>query len=151
MNLYSNVLRTAWTKWKKITKKKRNREYCVWGTKTESVCCLKVNHGIQWERKKEIIASSECDTHFGCLFTAMRSNVCVYPFIHYPMCSIKISYNLLNFPLVRTSHNGHVAYREIWREFATIVPSLACWLALWFFGVHPVEISLCRHNNAIQK
>lgn len=62
------------------------------------------------ERRKLLPAANA--THFGCLFTAKRSNVCVYPFIHYPMCSIKISYNLLNFPLVRTSHNGHVAYRE---------------------------------------
>lgn len=37
----------------------------------------------------------------------MKNNVCVYPFIHYPMCSFKISCNLLNFPLLRTNHNEH--------------------------------------------
>lgn len=53
----------------------------------------------------------------------------MYPFIHYPMCSIKIPCNLLNFPLLRTKYNKQ---RPI------------------FLRVYPVLISLWNYTTPLE-
>lgn len=50
--------------------------------------------------------------------------VCVYPFTHYPMCSIKISCNLLNFPLLCTDHNKTRKKEPFWLSHSLITLSL---------------------------
>lgn len=73
----------------------------------------------------------------------MKNNVCVYPFIHYPMCSIKISCNLLNFPLLRTNHNEHKPSESPFRFSICSVG--------FFLSISCSDLIICDYTKTIHK